>query len=192
VAASDHIENEVKIRYAGGADEARTLIETRGYREIQPRTLEADRVFDRDSELRRSSQLLRLRREGDRAVVTYKGPPRAGAHKNREEIEFDVSDAGTLTLVLERLGYAIAFRYEKYRTKFAANGEHDGERGIVTIDETPMGIFLELEGPPEWVDATAERLGLSASQYVTASYAKLYQDYRRANPNLPADMVFEE
>jgi adenylate cyclase, class 2 len=189
VSANDrNIENEIKIRFAGSADEAGALIESRGYHQLQPRTLESDRVFDRDGELRGSDRLLRLRREGGRAVVTYKGPPTGGPHKSREEIEFEASDGDAVTLALERLGYGIAFRYEKYRTKFAA----DGEPGIVTIDETPMGVFLELEGPPDWVDATAARLGRTTSEYVTASYAKLYREYRRANPNVPEDMVFEE
>jgi adenylate cyclase, class 2 len=189
VAAKDSpIENEVKIRISGSVREARTLIESRGYREKQPRTLESDQVFDRADELRASRRLLRLRREGGRATITYKGPPQAGPHKTREEIEFDSSDAAAAEMVLGRLGYSVAFRYEKYRTKFAA----EGEPGIVTIDETPMGIFLELEGPPAWVDATAARLGLSQAEYLTSSYAKLYEEYRRDKPAVPVDMVFQQ
>jgi adenylate cyclase class 2 len=182
------VENEVKVRFPGDAEQARARIEARGYCLIQPRTLESDCVFDRGGELRRSEQLLRLRRQGDRFLLTYKGPPRAGRHKNREEIEFEVSDGDALAAVLERLGYDVAFRYQKYRTKFRA----ESEPGIITIDETPMGVFLELEGPPDWLDATAARLGLSPSEYLTASYAKLYQEYRRARPGLTNDMVFDD
>jgi adenylate cyclase, class 2 len=189
VAASDsHIENEVKVRLAGTPADVRAQIESRGYHIVQPRTLESDRLFDRAGELRHSDQLLRLRHHGDQSIITYKGPTHAGHHKNREEIEFDVSDGAAAEHVLERLGYQVAFRYEKYRTTLAAGGEP----GVITIDETPMGVFVELEGPPEWVDQTAARLGLSPAQYLTASYARLYQEYRRANPGAPADMVFGE
>jgi len=181
------VENEIKIRCTGSVEQARAWIESRGYQVIQPRTLESDRIFDREGELRRAAQLLRLRREGERSTVTYKGPPQMGRHKNREEIEFDVSDDRATAFVLERLGYRVAFRYEKYRTKFRA----EGEPGIVTIDETPMGLFLELEGPPEWVDTTAGRLNHSPSEYLTQSYAKLYEEYRQARPGLPRDMIFE-
>lgn len=186
--SDSHIENEVKIPFAGAPLEARALIESRGYHIVQPRTLEADGIFDRGGELRRSDQLLRLRREGSQALITYKGPTKPERHKNREEIEFSVSDADAAEHVLERLSYQVAFRYEKYRTTFAVSGES----GVVTIDETPMGVFIELEGPPAWVDQTAARLGLSPSQYLTASYARLYQEYRRVNPAAPPDMVFDQ
>jgi len=187
VSATDpYIENEVKIRYRGTPAEARTLIEGSGYRLVEARTLESDRIFDRAAELRRSDQLLRLRRTGEQPLVTYKGPTRRERHKSREEIEFHVSDPDALTLILERLGYQITFRYEKYRTKFAAAGEP----GFITIDETPMGVFLEIEGPPAWVDQTAARLGLLPAEYLTSSYAKLYEEYRRSNPSAPPDMVF--
>ena len=186
-ATGPYIENEVKIRYPGTPAEACALIEGRGYRLAEPRTLESDRIFDRAGELRRSDQLLRLRRTGDRPLVTYKGAGRRERHKSREEIEFHVSDPDALTLILERLGYQTTFRYEKYRTKFAA----PGESGFITIDETPMGVFLEIEGPPSWVDETAARLGLSPAEYLTSSYAKLYEQYRSANPSAPPDMVFE-
>src|SRR3954468_14077823 len=94
VAGSDsYIETEVKIRVPEGADAARRRIESAGYRVRENRTLESDRVFDRgESELKSTDQLLRLRRIGDRATVTYKGPGRRERHKSREEIEFDVSD----------------------------------------------------------------------------------------------------
>ena len=186
-AGDAYIETEVKIRFPHGPDAARALIERTGFRLKQDRTLESDQVFDRpDEELRRSDQLLRLRTAGDRATVTYKGPGRSQRHKSREEIEFDVTDPIHFSAVLERLGYQPRFRYEKFRTKFAA----PDEPGEVTIDETPIGVFLELEGPPDWIDQTAARLGLSESAYLTRSYASLYQEYRRANPGAPVDMTF--
>lgn len=187
MAKAPYIEVEVKLRCAGSASAAQSMIESHGYRCVEPRTLESDQVFDRqDAELRRSDQLLRLRKTGERAMITYKGPSRRERHKSREEIEFDVSDAAALTEVLERLGYVPRFRYEKYRTKFAT----PGEPGFITIDETPIGVFLELEGPPAWIDATAARLGFSPSEYLTSSYSSLYAEYRRSNAGAPADMTF--
>ena len=184
----DMIETEVKIRFERSADDARNLIESRGYVVLQPRTLESDRIFDRGvSELKNADQLLRLRRAGSHTTVTYKGPATRERYKSREEIEFDVSDPDAFELVLNRLGYTPRFRYEKFRTKFAAPA---AEAGIITIDETPIGVFLELEGEAGWIDRTAARLGFGPSEYCTVSYAALYREYLLSHPEAPSDMVF--
>jgi adenylate cyclase, class 2 len=157
-ATGPNVETEVKIRFPAGAGVARQTIEAHGYQLSEPRTLEADQLFEREGdELRRSGRLLRLRRTGDRATITYKGPASGGQYKSREEIEFDVSGPKELVQVLDRLGYSPSFRYEKYRTKFA----NPNEPGLITVDETPIGVFLELEGEPNWIDRTATRLGFS-------------------------------
>lgn len=198
------IETEIKLRWDGDAGSARSHLEVHEYRMVAPRTLEDDRLFDRASgELRRAGQILRLRISGDKSIATFKGPAEAGAYKSREEIEFDVSDAAAFEEVLARLGYQRVFRYEKYRTIFAG-GRQDGqgfaeggggegpagEQGIVTLDETPIGVFMELEGTKSWIDATAKHLGFGRGSYLTSSYAALYGEYRAAHPEAPANMVF--
>jgi adenylate cyclase class 2 len=186
-------ETEIKLLWQGTVQEARALIEQRGYAVSSPRTLESDQLFDLPSAaLRQSDQILRLRKTispagTKRAMVTYKGPATRDGYKSREEIEFDVSDPGTFTLVLDRLGYQPVFRYEKFRTQLRVAGEP----GIITIDETPIGIYLEIEGPQDWIDSTAARLGLPKSQFLTVSYAKLYRDFRAQHPQAPADMTFD-
>ncbi len=120
-------------------------------------------------------------------MVTYKGPATRDGYKSREEIEFDVSDPGTFSLVLHRLGYQPAFRYEKYRTQLRAAGEP----GLITIDETPIGVYLEIEGPQDWIDSTAARLGFPAALFLTTSYAALYWGYKEQHPEAPADMTFD-
>jgi adenylate cyclase class 2 len=187
MSAAGHREIEVKIPCPAGADAALALIQSRGYRITAPRLFESNTLFDRESgELRAGGQLLRLRITGGIARVTYKGPGEAGRHKSREEIEFDVSDANAFVLVLQRLGYRPGFEYEKYRTTFGAAGEP----GEITLDETPIGVFLELEGDPDWIDRTAARLGFSESDYVTLSYASLYQEYLRKHPGGAENMKF--
>jgi adenylate cyclase class 2 len=185
-------ETEIKLSWQGSAEEARALIERQGYGLSSPRTLEADQLFDLASgALRQSDQILRLRKtssaEGPRAMVTYKGWASREIYKSREEIEFDVSDPDAFTLVLERLGYHPDFRYEKYRTMFKAYGEP----GLVTIDETPIGVYLELEGPQAWIDSTAARLGFSAERFLTVSYAGLYREHLEQHPGAPPDMTFD-
>jgi adenylate cyclase, class 2 len=187
------VETEIKIPFPGDPQQARDLIERHGYAVHEPRTLESDQIFDHAAaELKNADQLLRLRRAGSQFTVTYKGPATRERHKSREEIEFDVSDASAFELVLNRLGYTPGFRYEKYRTKFAAPAAPSGSMapGIITIDETPIGVFLELEGPADWIDSTALRLGFAPNEYCTSSYAALYRDYLGSHEGAPVNMVF--
>jgi adenylate cyclase, class 2 len=188
---STPIETEVKIRFAGNAGEAYKLIEGLGYRICIPRTYETDQLFDHtDGSLRASDQVLRIRKEqkaeGIRCILTYKGPADRERYKSREEIETGVTDGDHLFLILSRLGYKGGFRYEKYRTTFGTGQQP----GIITVDETPLGVFLELEGAKEWIDHTATHLGFSATDYVISSYPKLWKEYLRGQSNASPDMVF--
>jgi adenylate cyclase class 2 len=187
------VETEIKLRLTESPERARALLERHRFQAIRPRQLETDQTFDlytRDlstGELKRSGRLLRLRSTGGRWTVTYKGPPDASTkHKSREEIETEVSDGSAFTQILERLGYRPSFAYEKFRTVFKA----EGDEGIVTLDETPIGDFLELEGPGYWIDETAVTLGFGPADYITSSYAALYEEHRRTHATVPRDMQF--
>jgi adenylate cyclase class 2 len=87
--------------------------------------------------------------------------------------------------ILERLGFKAAFRYEKYRAEYT-----DG-KGVATVDETPIGLYLELEGAPSWIDRTARALGFRRADYITASYYGLYREYCERRGEAVGDMVFE-
>jgi adenylate cyclase, class 2 len=190
------IETEVKIRMPDGAEAARSLIEQHGYSVSVPRVLQVDQVFDfADGELRRSGKLLRVRSEdssGGAGVLTFKGPVISGTpHKSREELETSAASRATLEKILDRLGLVPSFRYEKYRTTFQNRlGQNTAaEDGLIALDETPIGVFLELEGPAYWIDRVALKLGFTAHDYITSSYASLYRDYLAQRPG-PSDMLF--
>ena len=183
------VETEIKLRLPEGPARAIALLEQHGFYATGLRQLEIDQTFDLPTgELRQSGRLLRLRSAGDRWIVTYKGPADPSVHhKSREEIETGVSDGAAFAQILERLGYRPSFAYEKFRTTFKAPGDD----GIVTLDETPIGDFLELEGPGYWIDRTAVKLGFGRADYVTSSYATLYEEYRQTDAAVPRDMKFQ-
>ena len=111
----------------------------------------------RDRQLRAQQSILRIRKYGDRWVLTHKCLPRDNdpdaRHKHRVETETEVADGEALDTVFCQLGYEPAFIYEKWRTEYAdANGH-------CVLDETPIGIFAELEGPEEWIDSTERAAG---------------------------------
>ncbi len=181
-------EIEIKLQLES-AEAGRRRLEAAGFRGTGSRTFQADTIYDTGGgALRRAGSLLRLRRSGAAAaaLLTYKGPCEPGKHKSREELETTAGDASTLARILGRLGYQPAFRYEKYRTGYA----REQEPGTAFVDETPIGCFLELEGPPEWIDGTAAALGFAESDYITASYAALYAAFRAEHPAAPVHMVF--
>jgi len=179
-------EVEIKLRVSGAAA-ARRMLRAAGFRVVKRRIFERNTVFDTGRRtLRNSSRLLRVREAGKTTTLTYKGPPDRGKHKSREELELELSDAAAIAAILDRLAYHPAFRYEKFRTEF---GE-PVSCGVATIDETPIGVYLELEGEPSWIDSTARKLGFSETDYITASYARLYVEWCKAQGIAPADMLF--
>jgi adenylate cyclase class 2 len=183
-----HSSEEVEIKLAvSGPAAARRLLAGAGFRVSSSRVFEANDVWDTpDQSLRQRRNLLRLRQAGKRHFLTYKGTPVEGPHKRREELEVELSSSQTLALILERLGYSLQFRYEKHRTEF----QIPGQKGTATLDETPIGTFLELEGQARWIDRTAKLLGFRTEDYITKSYGTLYFEYCREHNLQPSNMVF--
>ncbi len=157
---------------------------------LQTRDTERDVVFDTYGlAMRHSGRLLRLRRHGGSWLLTFKGPAaRDRRYKVREEIQTAVADGVQLKLILERLGYHPIFMYEKRRRAFRRRGEP----GLVTVDHTPIGYFLELEGPRRWIAGAARRLGFTPADYITKSYGQLYFDYCRERRIRPSHMLFRK
>lgn len=174
------IESEIKLRMPGPS-EARALVEGIGAAPSRPRHFEDNVLFDdAAASLRASGCALRLRRTAAAGIITYKGPKiPGGGIKSRPEIEVTVGDAFAAEQVLEALGYRKAFRYQKYRQAFRWR---DAE---IVIDETPIGTFLEVEGPVETIHAAAAALGRGPADYVDESYAALFLATGRGG-----DMVF--
>jgi adenylate cyclase class 2 len=179
-------ETEVKIAVPTPAG-ARKLIREAGFRVHVPRVFEANVLYDfADLRLRGQGKITRLREAGKVNTLTYKGKGTEGRHKVREELETKLENAAVMARIFQELGLQPVFRYEKYRTEFAA----DKGRGVITLDETPIGTFLEIEGSARWIDRTAKQLGFDPDDYITASYGVLYLQYCRELGIKPSNMVF--
>jgi adenylate cyclase class 2 len=86
--------------------------------------------------------------------------------------------------ILRNLGFQPSFRYEKFRAEWSDGAGH------VVVDETPIGNIGEIEGEPEWIDRTAKSLGISPAQYITASYAELFYDWKKRTRSPATEMTF--
>jgi len=179
-------EIEVKISVRSPAA-ARKAIREAGLRVSVPRVFEVNILWDNpDLRLRAQGKLVRLREAGGRSTLTFKGKSVDTRHKVREEVETRLENAGAVERVFREIGLHPVFRYEKYRTEFADDKAH----GVVTLDETPIGTFMEIEGTARWIDRTAKKLGFSPADYITASYGGLYLQYCSAHGIQPSNMVF--
>ena len=190
---SERMEREIKLPFES-AEAAREAVAALGAAPLRARRLQDDRLLDTATgRLREEWCTLRVRVEepvdagGERiASLTFKGPPRPDVMKVREELETGVGDGEVLLEVLRRAGFEVWFRYQKYREEF----ERDGT--IVAIDETPCGVFVELEGSEAGVTRLARALGRGPGDYVTASYRRVWESDCAARGRPAGDMVFEQ
>ena len=180
-------EVEVKLRIAD-----RAALEERlgrlGARLIHPREFEDNQLYDfADRSLQRQGAMLRLRIRDRGALLTYKERGRVeGGAKLRDEIEVLIDDGSTLAILIGKLGMSPLFRYQKYRTTYR---HRDLE---ITFDETPIGSFLEIEGPRPQIDEFATGLGFANSDYISASYRDLFEQEMARTGRRANDMLFEE
>lgn len=179
-------------------------------------------LYDTESqELRRKDLLLRIRVEtsADRSkskskkrfLLTFKGPFKVrnadsssskgsasdrqygSSHKVREEIELEVGDAKALGKIFARLGMRESFHYEKYRTTFRMPESAGWAKELlIELDETPIGIFVELEGPAAAIDRAAKLLGYSKDEYVLTNYLRLHAEKCIERGEKVGDMVFRK
>ena len=163
-------ENEIKLAFPSPEAAVRKLLEV-GARADRARAFEDNVLYDFDDRtLRKSDRLLRLRRARDSALLTFKGPV-AGEHRHKvkTEHETEVADPDALGRILRGLGLGPVYRYQKYRTTFQLNEVE------ASVDETPLGTFVELEGSPDEVDRAAASLGASAADFIRSTYRDLQE-----------------
>jgi adenylate cyclase, class 2 len=182
------VETEVKFRVTDAENFSRQL-ERSGFHCETPRSFESNTLWDTpDRTMRSRTEILRIRSYAGRTVLTHKRLPDSGPgedrHKHRVETETEVADGSALAEVFRSLGLTPAFRYEKWRSEWS-----DGE-GHCVVDETPIGTFAELEGMPEWIDRAAAQLGVASTDYITASYGRLFEQWCAEHGSNAADLTF--
>lgn len=157
---------------------------------VQGMAREINLLLDQhDGWLRTAGSLLRLRQHGDRNLLTLKGPVSYdGAIKVRAEHETEFSDLSRMVNIFERLGFSVFMKYEKDREEWLL------KEYSVVLDHTPMGDFVEVEGPLKRLEFVAHLLGLDVADAVRGSYVSLWLEYRELHPelDLPTNMVFAE
>ena len=190
-------EIEVKLRIADRRQLLQRLARLKA-KSIVARVHEANTLYDTaDGNLARHGQMLRLRLERPAgradgtgkarkrrpeisALLTFKGPvkgakaKRRSWYKVREEHELRIADHEGLPRILKALGLRPWFRYEKFRSTFRL----PRMSVKLELDETPIGLFVELEGEPGEIGRAAGLLGFHGSDYINKSYGALFMEAR--------------
>ena len=182
----------------------KTRLEEMGASVVHPREFEENLAFDfPDRSIVRAGSLLRVRILARGTLLTFKGPvtalaglapalagegtgagaeagsgttpalalpaPMKARHETELTVPFDETEA--LLAIIRGLGMQTVFRYQKYRTTWSWKGLH------VLLDETPIGVYLELEGDRALIEAGAKALGYRAEDFITKSYRDLYLEH---------------
>jgi len=182
--AKSNRENEIKLAFPS-PESAVLRLRTAGAREVHARAFEDNVLFDfADRRLTTGGRLLRLRAFADASLLTFKGPvPGEHRHKVKIENETAVADPAALRSILLGLGFEVVYRYQKYRATYRF------ETVEASVDETPLGTFVELEGAPDDVDRAAAALGAVPSDYILATYRELQEEDARARGGVAGDML---
>jgi adenylate cyclase class 2 len=170
----------------------RALLPDLGFHLDTARTFEHNTLYDTPAHnLRALTQILRIRKYGDLCTVTHKRLPDQAPsdtrYKVRVETETTVADGDALAEIFRQLGYVPTFTYEKFRSEWSYTSERSAH---LVIDETPIGNYVELEGPTEWIDRTLAQLKIDPATCITDSYGKLFLKWKQSTGSDAEDLTF--
>jgi adenylate cyclase class 2 len=112
--------------------------------------------------------VLRLRRVGDSAILTYKERlPSSPSIKHQREEETRVDDPEAMEDILGALGFAPILVYEKRRATWRLG---DAE---IAVDELPFGLFMEIEADENEIMRIERLLGLKGLRAEMETYPRL-------------------
>lgn len=109
--------------------------------EFQEEVTQVDTYYNHPArDFAQTDEALRIRRAGERAYLTYKGPKIDDQTKTREEIAVEVEDESALKDILIKLGFSEVGTVRKVRRKYRFS------EFKACLDEVQgLGSFVELE-----------------------------------------------
>jgi adenylate cyclase, class 2 len=189
---------EIELKFPlSSPDALQTRLPHLGFQLVTPRTYEHNTLFDTPTrDLRAKRQILRLREYGGIHILTHKriddSNPEPSRYKIRIETETTVSDPHALAEIFAQLGFTPAFIYEKYRTEYSILDPATNTTPHLVLDETPIGNYVELEGPTDWIDRTLAELNIDPATCLTDSYGKLFLDWKQRTGSPAEHLTFAD
>ncbi len=170
---NENIETEIKL-HVPDLQAAEMRLIAAGAVLKAPRVFERNFRYDRaDGSLSANAVVLRLRQD-TRVRLTYKEDLPETEKVNsgvssRFEAEVEISDFEAMDTILRKLGYTPYMVYEKYRTTYKLHGAE------VTLDELPVGRFIEVEGDESAIEQVIAAAGLENAPRMPSSYTAIFK-----------------
>jgi adenylate cyclase, class 2 len=151
--------------------------------------LGAEKVFDgdiqtlfidtEDSQIHKRRDVLRLRKEGDKAELTYKEVKFGGKSKVADEHTVEVSDLETTVKILQLSGLSVKQRMDKHRISYKTL---DARFDIDCYHDEYSFIppFMEIEASEDTIEKYAKQLGYENKQCLPWSTDELIAYYQRS------------
>jgi len=127
-----------------------------------------------------NDRVFRLRKEGKRVILTYKGPRLSHNLKVREELEVEVSEFAEMKKILRNLGFIETATIEKIRETYLVDSN-----AFVNLDKVKgLGYFIEVElitditnfdSITRKIREITSVLGLNHKRALSVSYFELLQ-----------------
>ena len=115
--------------------------------------------------------VLRLRRAGDAATLTYKERLAITSNaKHQREEETRIENIEAMRSILEAIGFRPRLVYEKRRSTWQL------DQTEVMIDELPFGRFIEIEGSENGIADLERKLETQEFLVETATYPQLTRE----------------
>lgn len=149
------------------------------------------RVDKKGWELSNSGTFIRLRSGFKNTLTLKKARTQNSEVSERMELEIEIDDIDSCYKLLQEIGLNESLVMEKYRMTWEINGT------IITIDELPFGIYVEIEGAIQNIKIISQLLDLDYEKRIILTYWELYNELMESyqnekyNPNIlfPLDYI---
>ena len=128
------------------------------------------RVDKPNWELSKEGTYIRLRTGFKNTLTLKKARVKESEVSERLEIEIEIDDMESCQKLLQEIGLNEKLIMEKYRMIWEVNGT------IITIDELPFGVYVEIEGSVQSIKILSELLGLNYDNRIIITYWEIYKD----------------
>ncbi|MEJ2567417.1 MAG: class IV adenylate cyclase [candidate division WOR-3 bacterium] len=126
-----------------------------------------------DKRLEKEGKILRLRKKGDKVILTYKKMINREKAKIMDEHELEVQDFELLKSILKEVSLFPIYEFKKHRTTYELNKIN------FEIDEySDIPAFLEIEAPDlETINEMVAKLGFSREEANSYSIKEVLEYY---------------